>query len=100
MCIFEKITTIISEIEKIVAMITIKSSKHLIKLNVIHVTRKNTSRTIRRVLNTQNIKKNKIVAKKRRKKLKFDVRRHNIKIKIAKTKITRLDLNSCDCHVS
>ena len=35
--VFEKIITIINEIEKIVAMITIKSSKHLIKSNVIHV---------------------------------------------------------------
>ena len=54
---------------------------------------------IRHVLNTSNIKKNKIVAKKRRKKLKFDVRHHNIKIKIAKTKITRLNLNNYDYHV-
>ena len=81
-------------------MITIKSLKYSIKLNVTHVTKKNTSQMIRRVSNTQNIKKNKIVAKKRREKLELDVRRHNIKIKIAKTKITRLDLNSCDCHVS
>ena len=54
---------------------------------------------IRRVLNMSNIRKNEIVAKKRRKKFKFDVRRHNIKIKIAKTKITRLNLNNCDYHV-
>ena len=81
-------------------MITIKLLKHSIKLNVIHVTRKNISRTIRRVLNTQNIKKNKIVAKKKREKFKFNVCHHNIKIKIAKTKIMRLDLNNCDCHVS
>ena len=47
---------------------------------------------IRHVLNTSNIKKNEIVAKKRRKKFEFDVRRHNIKIKIAKMKITRLNL--------
>ena len=80
-------------------MIIIKSSKHLIKSNVIHVTRKNTSRMIRRVSNTQNIKKNKIVAKKRRKKFKFNIHRHNIKIKIAKTKITRFNLNNCDYHV-
>ena len=46
LCVFEKIIIIISEIEKIVATITIKSSKHSIKLNVIHVTRKNISRTI------------------------------------------------------
>ena len=65
LCIFKKIITIISEIEKIVAIITIKSSKHLIKSNVIYVTRKNISQMIRRVLNTQNIKKNEIVAKKR-----------------------------------
>ena len=80
LCVFEKITTIISEIEKIVAIITIKLSKHSIKSNVIHVTRKNISRIIRRVLNTQNIKKNEIVAKNKRKKFEFDVHRHNIKI--------------------
>ena len=54
---------------------------------------------IRRVLNTQNIKKNEIVAKKRREKFEFDVCRYNIKIKIAKTKVTRFDLNNCDYHV-
>ena len=54
---------------------------------------------IQRVLNTLNIKKNKIVAKKRRKKFKFNARRYNIKIRIAKTKITRLNLNNCDYHV-
>ena len=63
------------------------------------MTTKNTSQMIRRVLNTSNIKKNEIVAKKRRKKLKFDARCHNIKIKITKTKITRLNLNNCDYHV-
>ena len=98
LCVFKKIITAISEIEKIVAIITIKSSKYSIKSNVIHVTRKNTNRMIRRVSNTQNIKKNEIVTKKKREKLKSDVRRHNIKIKIAKTKITRFNLNSCDCH--
>ena len=70
----------------------------MIKSNVIHVTKKNISQMIRRVSNTSNIKKNKIVAKKRRKKFKFNVRRHNIKIKIAITKITRLDLNNCNYH--
>ena len=99
LCVFEKITTVINEIEKIVAMITIKSSKHSIKSNVIHVTKKDTSQMIRRVSNTSNIKKNEIIVKKKREKFEFDARRHNIKIKIAKTKITRLDLNSCDCHV-
>ena len=54
---------------------------------------------IRRVSSTSNIKKNEIVAKKKREKFKFDVRRYNIKIKIAKTKIMCLDLNNCDCHV-
>ena len=54
---------------------------------------------IQRVSNTQNIKKNEIVAKKRREKFKFNVRCHNIKIKIAKTKITRFNLNNCDYHV-
>ena len=54
---------------------------------------------IRRVSNTSNIKKNEIIAKKKRKKFKFDARRHNIKIKIAKMKITRFNLNNCDCHV-
>ena len=68
LCIFKKITTTINEIEKIVAMITIKSSKYSIKSNVIHVTKKNTNRMIQRVLNTQNIKKNEIVAKKKREK--------------------------------
>ena len=99
LCVFKKITTTINEIEKIIAMITIKSSKHLIKSNIIHVTKKNTSQMIRRVSNTSNIKKNEIVAKKRRKKFKFDVRHYNIKIKIAKTKITRFDLNNCNYHV-
>ena len=99
LCVFEKITIIINEIEKVVAMITIKSSKHSIKSNVIYVTKKNISQMIQRVLNTLNIRKNEIVAKKRRKKLKFDVRRHSIKIKIAKTKIMRFNLNNCDYHV-
>ena len=98
LCVFKKITTTISEIEKIVAMITIKLSKHSIKSNVIHVAKKNISQMIRRVSNTSNIKKNEIVAKKRREKFEFDVRRHSIKIKIAKAKITRFDLNNCDCH--
>ena len=85
-------------------MITIKSLKHSIKLNVIHVTKKNISSIIRRILNTSNIKKNEIVAKKRRKKFKFNVCCHNIKIKITKTKITktkitRFNLNNCDYHV-
>ena len=80
-------------------MITIKSSKHLIKSNVIHIIRKNINRMIQCVLNTLNIKKNEIVAKKRRKKFKFDAHRYNIKIEIAKTKITRFDLNNCDYHV-
>ena len=80
-------------------MIIIKSSKHLIKSNVIYVTKKNISQMIRRVSNTLNIKKNEIVAKKRREKFKFDVHRHNIKIKIIKMKIMRFNLNSCDCHV-
>ena len=100
LCVFKKIITIISEVEKIVAMIIIKLSKHSIKSSVIHVMKKNISQMIQRVSNTSNIKKNEIVAKKRRKKFKSDVRRHNIKIKIAKTKITRLNLNNCDCHVS
>ena len=98
MCVFKKITIIINEIEKIVAMIIIKSSKHSIKLSVIHVTKKNINRIIRRVSNTSNIKKNEIVAKKKRKKFKFDVYYYNIKIKIAKTKITRLNLNNCDYY--
>ena len=93
------IIIIINEIEKIVAIIIIKSSKHLIKSNVIHVTKKNTSQTIQRVSNTSNIKKKEIVAKKRRKKFEFNICRHNIKIKIAKTKITRFNLNNCDYYV-
>ena len=79
-------------------MITIKSLKRSTKSNAIHMTKKNINQMIRRVLSTSNIKKNKIVAKKRRKKLKFNARRYNIKIKIAKAKVTRLDLNNCDCH--
>ena len=43
LCVFEKITIIINEIEKIVAMITIKSSKHSIKSNAIYMTKKNIS---------------------------------------------------------
>ena len=80
-------------------MITIKLLKHLIKLNVIHVTKKNINQIIQRVSNTLNIRKNEIVAKKRRKKFKSDVRRYSIKIKITKTKITRFDLNNCNYHV-
>ena len=48
--------------------------------------------------NTLNIKKNEIVVKKKQKKFKFNVYRHNIKIKIIKTKITRFNLNNCDYH--
>ena len=76
-----------------------KSSKHLIKSNIIHVTKKNTNQIIRRVSNTSNIKKNEIVAKKKRKKFKFNVRCHSIKIKIVKIKVMRFNLNNCDCHV-
>ena len=65
LCVFKEITTIINKIEKIVVIIIIKSSKHSIKSNVIHVTKKNISQMIRRVLNMSNIKKNEIVAKKR-----------------------------------
>ena len=54
---------------------------------------------IRRVLNTSNHKRNEIVAKMKRKKFKFNARHHNIEFKIAKTKITRFDLNNCDCHI-
>ena len=97
--IFEKIITTINKVEKIVVIIIIKSSKHLIKSSVIHVTKKNINQIIRRVSNMLNIKKNEIVAKKRREKFEFNVYRYNIKIKIAKTKITRLDLNNCDYHV-
>ena len=43
----------------------IKSLKHSIKLNVIHVTKKNISQMIQHVSNTSNIRKNEIVAKKR-----------------------------------
>ena len=46
LCVFKEIITTINEIEKIVAMIIIKSSKHSIKSNVIHVTKKNTSQII------------------------------------------------------
>ena len=80
-------------------MITIKLLKHSIKSNIIYTTKKNTSQMIRRVLNTLNIRKNEMVAKKRRKKFEFDICCHNIKIKITKTKITRFNLNICDCHV-
>ena len=99
LCAFEKITAAINEIEKIVATIIIKLSKHSTKLSATHVTRKNIDLMIRRVLNTLNNKKNEIVAKKKREKFKFNVRRHSIKIKIAKTKITRFNLNDCDYHV-
>ena len=98
LCVFKKIIITISEIKEIVAMITIKSLKHSIKSNATYVTKKNTNQMIRRVLNTSNIRKNEIVAKKRREKFEFNARRHNIKIKIAKTKITRFNLNSCDCY--
>ena len=46
-----------------------------------------------------NIKKNEIVAKKKRKKFKFNIYYYNIKIKITKTKITRFDLNNCDYYI-
>ena len=99
LCVFEKVITIINEIEKIIAIITIKSLKYSIKLSITYMTRKNISRIIRRVLNTLNIKKNEIVAKKRRKKFKSDIYCYNIKIKIAKTTMTRFNLNNCDYHV-
>ena len=99
LCVFEKIIIIINEIEKVVAMITIKSSKHSIKLSAIHVTKKNRNQMIQYVSNTLNIKKNEIVTKKKWKKFEFNVRHHNIKIKITKTKITRFDLNNYDYHV-
>ena len=54
---------------------------------------------IRRVSNILNVRKNEIVAKKRREKLKFNAHYYKIKTKIAKTKITRFNLNNCDCHV-
>ena len=47
-----------------------------------------------------NIRKNETVVKKKRKKFEFNVHRHNIKIKIAKTKITCFNLNNCDYHAS
>ena len=81
-------------------MITIKLSKYSIKSNVIHIMKKNISQMIRRVSNTSNIKKNEIVAKKKQKKLEFNVHYYKIKIKIIKAKITRFNLNSCDYHVS
>ena len=99
LCVFKKITTIINEIKKIIAMIIIKSLKHSIKSNIIHVTKKNISQMIRHVSNTLNIKKNEIVAKKKREKFEFNVHRHNIKIRIAKTKIMCFNLNNCNCHV-
>ena len=46
LCVFEKIIITINEIEKIVAMITIKLSKHSIKSSAIYVTKKNTSQMI------------------------------------------------------
>ena len=99
LCAFEKIIITISEIKKIVATIIIKLSKHSTKSSTTHVTRKNIDSMIRRVLNTSNDKKNKIVAKKKQEKFESDARRHSIKIKIAKMKITRFNLNSCDHHV-
>ena len=99
LCAFKKITTIINEIEKIVATIIIKLLKHSTELNAIYATKRNISQTIQRVLNILNDKKNEIIARKRREKLKFNVRRHSIKIKIAKTKITRFNLNNCNHHV-
>ena len=61
------IITAINEIKKIVVTIIIKSSKYSIKLNVIYMTKKNISRTIRRVLNTQNMKKTKLLRRKNEK---------------------------------
>ena len=97
--VFKKIIITIYKIEKIVAMITITSSKHSIKSNAIYVAKKNISQIIQRVSSTSNIRKNEIVAKKKRKKFEFNVHRHNIKIKIAKMKIMRFNLNNCDYHV-
>ena len=54
---------------------------------------------IRRVLNTSNDKKSEIVTKMKQKKFKLNTRRHNIEFKTTKTKITRLDLNNCNCYV-
>ena len=51
LCEFKKIIIIINKIEKIVAMIIIKSSKHLIKSNVINVTMKNINQMISRISN-------------------------------------------------
>ena len=45
-----------------------------------------------------NDKRNKIVTKIERENFEFNTRRHGIEFKIAKTKITRFDLNNCDCH--
>ena len=95
---YSKKILIISEIEKIVAIIIIKSLKHLIKLNIIYVIKKNISQILQHVLNTLNIRKNEIIAEKKRKKFEFNICYHSIKIKIAKTKITRFKLNNCDCH--
>ena len=97
--VFKEIIIIINEIKKIVAIITIRSSKHSIKSNIIHVMKKNISQMIQHVSNTSKLKKNKIITKKKRKKFKFNARRHNIKIKFAKTKITHFNLNNCDYHV-
>ena len=60
--------------------------------------KKNVNQMIQWVLNTSNNKKNEIVYKTKRKKFEFNAYCHNIKFEIAKTEITRLDLNNCDCR--
>ena len=87
LCIFKKIIIIINKIEKIVAMIIIKSLKHLIKLNVIHVTKKNISSMIQRVLSTSNIKKMKSSRKRDEKSLNLMFVVTTLKLKLRKRKL-------------
>ena len=54
---------------------------------------------IQYILNISNDKKNEVVAKMKRKKLELNARRHSIEFKITKMKITRFNLNSCNCHI-
>ena len=54
---------------------------------------------IRQILNILNEKRNEIVTKMKREKFEFNVRRYNIEFEITKTKITRLNLNNCDCYI-
>ena len=87
MCAFEKIAAVISEIEKIVVTIIIKSLKHSIKLNVTYAMKKNISQTIQRVLNMSNDKKTKSSRERDEKSLNLMLVVTALKLKLRKQKL-------------